>query len=111
MTSQNNPLKSHQGSALIITMLLVSVLLVTALILLQRIIPYAKSVRSMHSASQSHYIARGQVDLARLLFLYNVQPTLGFRVPLMLRFLGINASIVELNTPTNERLNIASGRS
>ena len=53
-------------------MLLVSVLLVTALILLQRIIPYAKSVRSMHDASESYYIARGQVDLARLFFLYEI---------------------------------------
>ncbi len=70
MTSRNNPLKSLQGSALIVTILLVSVLLATALILLQRIIPYAKSVRSMHDASQAYYIARGQVDMARLQFSY-----------------------------------------
>ncbi len=52
-------------------MLLVSVLLVAALILLQRIIPYAKSVRSMHDASQAYYVARGQTDIARMLFLYD----------------------------------------
>lgn len=70
MTSQNNPAKSSQGSALIVTILLVSVLLGAALILLQRIIPYAKSVRSMHDASQAYYTARGEVDLARLVFFY-----------------------------------------
>lgn len=71
MTSQNNPINSSRGSALIVTILLVSVLLGTALILLQRIVPYAKSVRSMHDASQAYYTARGQVDIARLAFLYS----------------------------------------
>ncbi len=69
MTSLNK-LKSHRGSALVVTMLLVSVLLTAALILLQRIVPYAKSVRSMHDASQAYYTARGEVELGRFGFFY-----------------------------------------
>ena len=69
MTSLNK-LKSHHGSALVVTMLLVSVLLTAALILLQRIVPYAKSVRSMHDASQAYYTARGEIELGRLGFFY-----------------------------------------
>jgi|GEM_PF-4173516 len=59
-------------------MLLVSVLLATALILLQRIVPYAKSVRSIHDASQAYYVARGQVDMARLEFIYDWPPPTAF---------------------------------
>lgn len=70
MISQNKPLSSERGSALVVTMLLVSVLLVTALILLQRIMPYANSVRSIHDASQAYYTARGQVEEARYVFAY-----------------------------------------
>jgi len=69
-------------------MLLVSVLLATALILLQRIVPYAKSVRSMHEASEAYYVARGQTDLARLNFLYNITPTTALRIPSIFRLLG-----------------------
>lgn len=72
MTSLNNSIKRNKGSALIITILLLSVMLSAAMILLQRIVPYAKSVRSMHDASQAYYVARGQADLARLQFLYNL---------------------------------------
>lgn len=81
MTSQNNTLTSERWSALIVTMLLVSVLLMTALILLQRIVPYAKSVRSMHEASLAYYLARGQVDLARYNFLYGGNPIASLRFP------------------------------
>ncbi len=45
-------------------------MLAAALVLLQRIVPYAKSVRSMHDASQAYYTARGEVDMARYLFLH-----------------------------------------
>ncbi len=91
MTSQNNILRSEQWSALIVTMLLVSVLLVTALILLQRIIPYAKSVRSMHDASQAYYVARGQTDLARYNFLYSWGNLISLQFPSIFWLLSENS--------------------
>lgn len=94
MTSLNK-LKSPKGSALVVTMLLVSVLLTAALILLQRIVPYAKSVRSMHDASQAYYTARGEVELGRLGFFYiwwgASTPQQAFlRVPTLFGLLGVN---------------------
>lgn len=71
MTSLNNhsPRENH-GSAMVVTILLVSVMLTAALILLQRIIPYAKNVRWMNDAMQSYYTARGGVEAARHGFFY-----------------------------------------
>jgi len=70
MTSLNNHPRGTHGSALVVTILLVSVMLTAALILLQRIIPYAKNVRSMHDAVQSYYTARGEAEAATLGFFY-----------------------------------------
>lgn len=71
MISQtNHPLRSNQGSALIVTILLISVMLAASLILLQRIIPYAKNVRSMNDSAQAYYTARGELEAGRFGFLH-----------------------------------------
>jgi len=70
MTSLNNHPRDNHGSALVVTILLVSVMLMAALILLQRIIPYAKNVRAMNDAAQAYYTARGEVEAGRLGFFY-----------------------------------------
>ena len=71
MISQtNHSLRSNRGSALIVTILLISVMLAASLILLQRIIPYAKSVRSMNDAAQAYYTARGELESGRFGFLH-----------------------------------------
>lgn len=99
MTSQNNPLRWQQGSALIVTILLLSVMLAAALVLLQRIVPYAKSVRSMHDASQAYYTARGEVDMARYLFLHGSGWNLALRIPWIFRLLGSPYLSATPNTP------------
>lgn len=60
--------KSDQGSALLVTIMLTSIMLIAALILLERIIPYSKKIRSMQDALQSEYTTRGEVELGKLEF-------------------------------------------
>ncbi len=76
-------LRDNRGSALVVTILLVSVMLTAALILLQRIIPYAKNVRWMNDAVQSYYTARGEVESGRLGFFYTWggNEHIAFRLP------------------------------
>lgn len=48
--------------------MLTSVILILAMILLERIIPYAKQIRGMQESLQAYYSARGQVELGTLNF-------------------------------------------
>lgn len=78
----NHSLRGTRGSALVVTILLVSVMLTAALILLQRIIPYAKNVRWMNDAAQAYYTARWETETARLTFFTGTGGTLtALRLP------------------------------
>jgi hypothetical protein len=48
--------------------MITSVVLILAMILLERIIPYAKQIRGMQESLQAYYSARGQVELGTLNF-------------------------------------------
>jgi hypothetical protein len=58
----------EKGSALLVTIMITSVAILFAIILLERIIPYAKHIRSLQDSVQSYYEARSQVELARQTF-------------------------------------------
>jgi len=64
----------------------------------------------MHDASESYYIARGQVDLARLFFLYEISgPSVWLRMPSIFGFLSA-VDATTLNTPRGERIDLVRGR-
>lgn len=61
----NHHSSRERGSALLVTIMITSVVLLFAMILLERIIPYSKQIRGMQDSVQSYYTARSQVELAR----------------------------------------------
>lgn len=67
--SYRNSIKKEQWSALLVTIMLTSVILLFAMILLGRIIPYAKQVRGMQNSLQAHYRAEWEIEEARYEFL------------------------------------------
>jgi len=56
---------SESGSALLVTIMITSVVLIFAMILLERIIPYSRQIRGMQDSLQAYYTARGEVELAK----------------------------------------------
>lgn len=59
---------SEAGSALLVTIFMTGIVLLFAVILLERIIPYAQQVQWMENALQAYYTARGEVERARYNF-------------------------------------------
>lgn len=59
---------SENGSALLVTIMITSVVLIFAMILLERIIPYSKQIRGMQDSLQAYYTAQGEVELAKNIF-------------------------------------------
>ena len=55
----------QKGSALLVTIMITSVVLLFAMILLERIIPYSKQIRGLQDSVQSYYEARSQIELAK----------------------------------------------
>ncbi len=67
----------ERGSALLVTIMITSVVLLFAMILLERIIPYSKQIRGMQDSVQSYYTARSQVELARKEFWVTARENIG----------------------------------
>lgn len=65
---QKNIPNRQKWSALLVTMMITSVVLLFAMILLERIIPYSKQIRWMQDSVQAYYTARGEVEMAKLEF-------------------------------------------
>jgi len=59
---------SENGSALLVTIMITSVVLIFAMILLERIIPYSRQIRGMQDSLQAYYTAQGEVELAKNIF-------------------------------------------
>jgi len=57
--------KREQGSALLVTIMITSVVLLFAMILLERIIPYSKQIRGMQDSLQAYYEARSEIEIAK----------------------------------------------
>jgi hypothetical protein len=55
----------EQGSALLVTIMITSVVLLLAMILLERIIPYSRQIRGMQDSLQAYYTAKGEIELAK----------------------------------------------
>lgn len=53
------------GSALLVTIMMTSVVLLLAIILLERIIPYSKQIRGIQDTVQAYYTAKSEVELAK----------------------------------------------
>lgn len=62
---KNNNLTSQRGSALLVTIMITSVVLLFAMILLERIIPYSKQIRGMQDSLQAYYTAKSEIELAK----------------------------------------------
>lgn len=60
-----NNTSRERGSALLVTMMITSVVLLFAMILLERIIPYSKQIRGMQDSVQAYYTAKSQIEIAR----------------------------------------------
>ncbi len=56
---------SEAGSALLVTIMLTSVVLLLAMILLERIMPYSKQIRGIQDTVQAYYTAKSEVELAK----------------------------------------------
>jgi hypothetical protein len=61
-------LKKENGSALLVTIMLTGIVLIMAIILLERIIPYSQNIRNMQDALQAYYTAKSEVELKKLEF-------------------------------------------
>lgn len=55
----------ERGSALLVTIMITSVVLLFAMILLERIIPYSRQIRGLQDSVQSYYTAKSQIELAK----------------------------------------------
>jgi hypothetical protein len=62
---QSSKKTSENGSALLVTIMITSVVLIFAMILLERIIPYSRQIRGMQDSLQAYYTARSEVELAK----------------------------------------------
>lgn len=56
---------SENGSALLVTIMITSVVLIFSMILLERIIPYSKQIRGMQDSLQAYYAAQGELEKAK----------------------------------------------
>lgn len=56
---------SEAGSALLVTIMMTSVVLLLAMILLERIIPYSKQIRGMQDTLQAYYTAKSELEFAK----------------------------------------------
>lgn len=65
---QKNTPTRQRWSALLVTIMITSVVLLFAMILLERIIPYSKQIRWMQDSVQAYYTAKGEVEMARFEF-------------------------------------------
>lgn len=48
--------------------MMTSIVLLVAIVLLERIIPYSKQIRNMQDSLQAYYTARGETEIAKLNF-------------------------------------------
>lgn len=48
--------------------MITSIVLLVAMILLERIIPYSRQIRGMQDSLQAYYTARSEVEVGRFLF-------------------------------------------
>ena len=58
--------------------MITSVVLIVAMILLERIVPYSRQIRGMQDSLQAYYTARSEVELGRFFFADSVANS-GFR--------------------------------
>jgi len=61
----NSSIKTQKGSALIVTIMITSVSIMFAILLLERVIPYARQIRGMEDSLQAYYQAKGEIELAK----------------------------------------------
>ncbi|MCB9807096.1 hypothetical protein H6768_04390 [Candidatus Peribacteria bacterium] len=62
---KNKTTSRESGSALLVTIMITSVVLLFAMILLERIIPYSKQIRGMQDSLQAYYTAKSQIEIAK----------------------------------------------
>ncbi len=48
--------------------MITSIVLIVAMILLERIVPYSRQIRGMQDSLQAYYTARSEVEVGRFLF-------------------------------------------
>ena len=68
MAQKKYPTLPERWSALLVTIMITSIVLIVAMILLERIIPYSKQIRNMQDSLQAYYAARSEVELWKLEF-------------------------------------------
>lgn len=56
---------SEAGSALLVTIMMTSVVLLLAMILLERIMPYSKQIRGVQDTLQAYYTAKSELEFAK----------------------------------------------
>lgn len=64
MNKKNN----QRWSALLVTIMMTSIVLLVAIVLLERIIPYSKQIRNMQDSLQAYYTARWETEIGKLNF-------------------------------------------
>jgi len=68
MMNKNKHHQKENGSALVVTIMITSVILILAIVLLQRIIPYSRQIRSMQDSMQAYYTARSEAEIGKYEF-------------------------------------------
>lgn len=68
MTVNNQHHSKENGSALVVTIMITSVILILAIVLLQRIIPYSRQIRSMQDSMQAYYSAKSEAEIGKYEF-------------------------------------------
>lgn len=68
MMYKNQHHQKENGSALVVTIMITSVILILAIVLLQRIIPYSRQIRSMQDSMQAYYTARSEAEIGKYEF-------------------------------------------
>lgn len=68
MMYKNKHHQKEKGSALVVTIMITSVILILAIVLLQRIIPYSRQIRSMQDSMQAYYTARSEAEIGKYEF-------------------------------------------
>ena len=88
---------TERGSALLVTILLTSVMVIFGITLLDRIISYSREVRSVEDAVQASYEARGQVELGKSAF--SLQPNRNDIDTSLVRITQATPWVIELKMP------------
>lgn len=57
---------TQRWSALLVTIMITSIVLIVAMVLLEKIVPYSRQIRSMQDSLQAYYTARSEVELWKL---------------------------------------------